>query len=102
MGYDAKGRFILHRLNFKAYFKEAEFKLCRVQAVRTGAKGVPCVTTHDGRTIRYPDPLAKVNDVIKVDIATNKCVDVLKFEVGATCVVSRGRTRAVSGPSLVA
>jgi len=95
--YDAKGRFILHRLNSKAYSKEAEFKLCRVQAVRTGAKGVPCVTTHDGRTIRYPDPLAKVNDVIKVDIATNKCVDVLKFEVGATCVVSKGQNQGRIG-----
>merc|ERR1711934_1023176 len=88
--YDAKGRFILHRLNSKAYSKEAEFKLCR-------AKGVPCVTTHDGRTIRYPDPLAKLNDVIKVDIATGKCVDVVKFEVGATCVITKGQNQGRIG-----
>merc|ERR1711918_255813 len=31
-----------------------------------GAKGVPYVATHDGRTIRYPDPNSKMHDVIKV------------------------------------
>merc|ERR1712072_454236 len=95
--YDAKGRFVLHRLNNKNFSKESEFKLCRVQAVRVGAKGVPCITTHDGRTIRYPDPLAKLNDVIKVDIATGKCVDVVKFEVGATCVITKGQNQGRIG-----
>jgi len=95
--YDAKGRFVLHRLNSKAYSKEAEYKLCRVQAVRVGAKGVPCITTHDGRTIRYPDPLAKNNDCVKVDIATGKAVDMVKFEVGATCIVTKGQNQGRVG-----
>jgi hypothetical protein len=34
-------------------------------------KGVPYIVTHDGRTIRYPDPLVKVNDTVMVDIATD-------------------------------
>ena len=33
---------------------------------RVGAKGVPYVATHDGRTIRYPDPNSKMHDVIKL------------------------------------
>merc|ERR1711988_846068 len=77
--YDAKGRFVLHRLNNKNFSKEHQFKLCRVQRVSVGAKGVPNITTRDGRTIRYPDPLAKMHDVVKVDIATGKAVDVFKL-----------------------
>ena len=40
---------------------EAAYKLCRVKAVSTGPKGVPYIHTSDGRTIRYPDPDAKVH-----------------------------------------
>ena len=39
---------------------EAAYKLCKVRAVSTGPKGVPYIHTSDGRTIRYPDPNAKV------------------------------------------
>merc|ERR1711908_22572 len=95
--YDAKGRFILHRLNNKNFADEASFKLCRVQRVSVGAKGVPQIGTHDGRTIRYPDPLTKNHDVVKVDIATNKAIDVMKFEVGVTCVVTKGQNQGRIG-----
>lgn len=47
-----------------------------------GPKGVPYVTTSDGRTIRYPDPLVKVNDTVMVDIATGKIKDFIKFDSG--------------------
>merc|ERR1711967_126065 len=67
---DGKVRFVLHRLNSKTLADESKYKLCKVKTVSVGAKGVPYVTTHDGRTIRYPDPLAKMHDVIKVDLAT--------------------------------
>merc|ERR1712070_527150 len=95
---DGKGRFVLHRLNGnKALAKENQYKLARVLRVAVGAKGVPYITTHDGRTIRYPDPLAKIHDVVKVDIETNKCIDVTKFESGATCVVTRGQNQGRVG-----
>merc|ERR1712170_312483 len=64
--YDVKGRFAVHRITSD----EAKYKLCRVRALRVGPKGVPMLTTHDGRTIRYPDPLVKVNDTVQVDIST--------------------------------
>merc|ERR1712134_181757 len=95
--YDVKGRFILHRLNNKNYSKENQYKLCRVSRVALGAKGVPCIGTHDGRTIRYPDPLAKNNDVVKVDLATGKAVVCLKFEVGSQCIVTKGQNQGRMG-----
>jgi len=51
---------------------------------------IPYVVTHDGRTIRYPDPVIKSNDTVKVDLKTNKIIGHLKFEVGNICTVTRG------------
>ncbi|EEC16706.1 40S ribosomal protein S4, putative, partial [Ixodes scapularis] len=78
--YDVKGRFTLHRITPE----EAKYKLCRVKRVQVGPKGVPFLTTHDARTIRYPDPLIKVNDTVKVDLATGKIDDYIKFDSGAS------------------
>ena len=61
-------------------------------ALKLGEKGIPCVTLHDGRTIRYPDPLIKVNDTVLLDIATNKIKDFMKVRSPASlrlCASSR-------------
>merc|ERR1712241_1599352 len=87
MGYDVKGRFAVHRISAE----EAKYKLCKVRKVAVGPKGVPYVTTHDGRTIRYPDPLVKVNDTIQLDIATSKIMDFIKFDSGNLCMITGGR-----------
>ena len=76
--YDVKGRFAIHRISEE----EATYKLLKVRKVQLGAKGVPFIVTHDGRTIRYPDPAIKVNDVVKFDLVENKIVDHVKFEQG--------------------
>ncbi len=55
-----------------------------------GQKGIPFVVTHDGRTIRYPDPLIRVNDSVKVDLASGKITDFVKFETGNTCMITGG------------
>lgn len=86
--YDTKGRFVLHRITDA----EKGYKLCRVKRQEVTTKKVPLIVTHDGRTIRYPDPLAKIHDVVKVDIATGKVVEVLKFEVGKLCMITKGRS----------
>lgn len=86
--YDVKGRFILHKINAD----EAQYKLCRVKKAAIGANKIPYVITHDGRTIRYPDPLIKANDTIKFDISTGKIVDHVKFEVGQLCLVTGGHS----------
>merc|ERR1712107_236819 len=84
--YDVKGRFTVHRITAS----EAAYKLCRVRAVSTGPKGVPYLHTSDGRTILYPDPNAKVNDSIQLDLATNKVQDIITFEVGNLRMVTGG------------
>lgn len=85
--YDTKGRFVLHNVSDE----EKKFKLCRVRRMEMTLKKVPYVVTHDARTIRYPDPLIKVNDVVKVDIETGKIISFLKFEVGKLCMITKGR-----------
>ena len=45
----------------------------------------------DGRTLRYPDPLIQRGDTVKIDLATGKVVDFVKFEVGNTVMVTGGR-----------
>merc|ERR1712018_191578 len=85
--YDVKGRFTIHRITYQ----EAKYKLCRVRAVKTGPKNVPFLYTSDGRTIRYPDPVIKVNDSVQVDIATGKIQDNIKFDTGNLCMVTGGR-----------
>jgi hypothetical protein len=57
--YDAKGRFVVHRISKE----EAAYKLCKVRRVQFGKGGIPYIATHDGRTIRYPDPDIKVRGV---------------------------------------
>jgi len=85
--YDVKGRFTVHRITAQ----EAKYKLCRVVDVKTGPKNVPYLYTSDGRTIRYPDPLIKAHDSIRLDINTGKIMDFIKFEPGNLCMVTGGR-----------
>jgi len=84
--FDTKGRFALVRISPH----EARMKLCRVRHQKMGKNGIPYIVTHDGRTIRYPDPLIKVNDTIKIDIKENKILDQAKFEVGNLAMVTGG------------
>lgn len=85
--FDTKGRYVLQSLNKE----EAKFKLCKVVATRMGANKIPSITTHDGRTIRYPDPLIKVNDTIKIDLATGKVLEQYKFDMGNLVMITKGR-----------
>ena len=84
--YDTKRRFVLHRVEKD----ESQFKLCRIQKVYVTAKKVPVAVTHDGRTLRYPDPSVKVNDTVKVDISSGKMSEIFKFEMGALVMVTKG------------
>jgi small subunit ribosomal protein S4e len=85
--YDIKGRFAIHRITAE----EATYKLLKVKKVQLGAKGVPFLVSHDGRTIRYPDPAIKVNDTVKFDLVENKIVDFTKFEAGNLAMAIAGR-----------
>jgi len=105
--YDVKGRFQMVKIKED----EAQYKLCRVRKITWGDKistgrnpfhqgrsgSVPYIVTHDGRTIRYPDPLIKVNDTVKVDLNTGKVVEFYKFELGALVMVTGGNSRGRVG-----
>ena len=93
MMYDTKGRFKLHRISAE----EAAFKLCKVKRCQLGDKGVPYVGLHDSRTVRYPDPDIKVNDTVKVDIATGKITEIFKFKLGQMCTIVGGRNAGRAG-----
>jgi len=84
--YDTKARFVLHKIAKE----EASYKLCRVKKVLRGPKAVPYCVTHDGRTIRYPDPDIKVNDTVRLDTETNKILDYVKFEAGNVVMIRGG------------
>ena len=64
---DVKGRFIPHKIDAK----EASFKLCRVTKKYIGKNKIPFVTTHDGRSFRFPHPDISKNDVLKVSKPSN-------------------------------
>uniref|UniRef100_A0A8C6Y0N1 Ribosomal protein S4 X-linked n=1 Tax=Naja naja TaxID=35670 RepID=A0A8C6Y0N1_NAJNA len=66
------------------------YKLCKVRKIFVGTKGIPHLVTHDARTIRYPDPLIKVNDTIQIDLETGKITDFIKFDTGNLCMVTGG------------
>jgi len=85
--YDVKGRFAIHRVTAE----ESKYKLCKVKRTQVGAKGIPFIVTHDGRTIRYPDPQIKVNDTIKFELETGKILDFIKFDVGNVVMITGGR-----------
>jgi len=85
--YDVRGRFTLHRISVE----ESKYKLCRVKQLAMGTGQVPYVVTHDGRTIRYPDPSIKVNDSVKYDVETGKITDFIKFETGNLAMINGGK-----------
>jgi len=85
--FDTKGRFAVQRITPQ----EAEYKLGKVKRSQVGDKGIPYISLHDGRTIRYPDPLIKVNDTVKIDIKTGKVTDFIKFDIGNLVMITGGR-----------
>lgn len=91
--YDVKGRFTIHRITPE----EATYKLCKVRRTAVGASSVPYIVTHDGRTIRYPDPLIAANDTVKFDLATGKIDGFVKFDTGASVIVTGGRSMGRAG-----
>src|SRR6201995_54893 len=42
-------------------------------------------------SVRYPDPAIKVNDTVKIDLATGKITDFIRFDTGVIAMVTGGR-----------
>jgi len=94
--YDTKGRFVLHKVSKK----EATYKLLKVTKKGVAAQGVPYILTHDGRSIRFPDPLIKVNDTIKYNIETKTISKFVKFDKNNLCYITGGANRGRIGQIL--
>jgi len=56
-----------------------------------GKNGIPFLVTHDGRTIRYPNPDCKVGDTVEIDIESGKISNWVKFDSGNLCMITGGR-----------
>jgi len=84
--YDVKGRFVLHPIKEE----ETTFKVCRVKQVLYAPGRTPFLSTHDGRSIRFPDPLIKAGDSVIVDLDTGKIKDWVRFKPGALVYVTGG------------
>jgi len=85
--YDTKGRFAIHRITPD----EGKFKLLKIRKVAVGLKGIPYAVSHDGRTVRYPDPLIKAGDTVKFNLVTGKIEEHIKFESGVLAMVTSGK-----------
>jgi len=84
--YDCKGKFTLNKISNT----EAEYKLCKVKARSMGPKGIPYIVTHDGRTIRFPDPSIKEGDTVRVNLTNGEITEYYKFKEGAHVMISGG------------
>jgi len=84
--YDTKGRFVVHKI----HKDEATYKMLRVNKITKTTGNVPVCVTHDGRTIRYPDPEIKVNDSVRFDFHSGKILDFVKFEAGNIAMITGG------------
>lgn len=77
--------------------EEANFKLCKVLTKRMENKGIMTLHTNDGRTIKYADPDIKKGDSIKYDLQKQEMVSFMRFEVGKTGFVFRGKNIGCTG-----
>ncbi|KFM29145.1 40S ribosomal protein S4-3 [Auxenochlorella protothecoides] len=91
--YDAKGRFVVHRISKE----EATYKLCKVKRMQFGKGAIPYIATHDGRTIRYPDPDIRENDTVLLDLETGKIREFVHFDVGSLVMVTGGHNNGRVG-----
>lgn len=91
--YDSKGRFVVHRISKE----EAGYKLCKVKRMQFGKGAVPYIATHDGRTIRYPDPEIREGDTVLLDLETGKVREFSHFDVGNLAMVTGGHNNGRVG-----
>ena len=91
--YDIKGRFQPIRIEGK----DAGFKLCKVKRKCLGKNKIPYIVTHDGRTIRFPNPEIKKNDTVQVSLnllqRSLSSLHVLEFIFNTNCLIVEPRDR---------
>jgi len=84
--YNTKGKFILHKIKGN----EVGVKICRIKKRGYAPNRTPYLTTHDGRTLRFPDPNISVRDSVLLDVKTSKILEWAKLKAGALVCVTGG------------
>jgi len=87
--YDTKGRFVLVRVK-DANASEKEFKLAKVMQKKVGMGGIPYLVTHDGRTMRYPDPNINEFDTVSINLKSGEVTEFFRFKAGNVAMVTGG------------
>ncbi|KAJ8426401.1 hypothetical protein Cgig2_018765 [Carnegiea gigantea] len=82
--YDIKGRFPLYLI------RDEEAKVYKFCYTLFDKEGIPHLKMYHGCTISYPDPLIKANDIIKLDLESNKIVNFIKFDMDNVVMVVGG------------
>jgi small subunit ribosomal protein S4e len=83
---------------------EAEFKLCSVVNKTLVKGGDLQVNLHDGRNIvirkgKAEEDLSKIetHDTLKIEVPTQKVLDIVRYQVGTIVLVSGGKNVGLSG-----
>ena len=93
VNFDVKGRWRLVKISKE----EAKYKLCKVTKRMMGPKKIPFITTSDGRTLRYPNPLIKEHDTVKLNLENNEIIDYYKYKIGAHVLIVGGNNIGRAG-----
>lgn len=82
---DANRKFKLHKISSD----EAKIRISKVVSKHTNGS-IPMTHTKDGHNFKFADPTIRINDTVKIDIASRKIVGHLAFEAGKTGYVFSG------------
>jgi len=83
---DVKGRQVLVPIAAD----EARRKLLKVKKLMYGPNRVPFAVCHDGRVVRYPDPMPKKNDTLVFNLESKQVEDWVRFKPGTLATVTSG------------
>ncbi|ELA42857.1 uncharacterized protein VICG_00172 [Vittaforma corneae ATCC 50505] len=83
--FNANRKFKLHKISSD----EAKVRISKVVSKYTN-DSIPMTHTKDGYNFKFADPSIKINDTVKIDIATNRIVGHLPFEAGKIGYVFSG------------
>lgn len=71
--------------------EKSKYKLCKVKGKYNVRGGKTVVGLHDGRNVVINNGNIRVGDTVKVEVPTQRIIDVLKLEPEAKCLIVKGK-----------